>query len=163
MAGRPGPAPKDPSARKRTNADPFLEDGEWTKIPYEPNDGEIPSIPMWVEIPDDSPARMYYNDLMLLPQARLWRSGDIMNLWMALPYIHKYLTTSPGAEGMKAIASTLNLPLRLTADDLQKARVAWEKDQEAVAEEEAVKLAANVTSIAKREGRRNRLTGSTGS
>lgn len=159
MAGRPGPAPKDPSQRKRTNTDQFLPDGEWTRIPNEPYDGEIPEIPMWVDLPEDSPARMYYADLMTLPQARLWQQGDLMNLWVALKYVDLYLTGKPSADGMKSIASMLNLPLRLTSDDLQKARVAWKKEQEEAAEEEAVKQAANVTSIAKRADRKSRLSG----
>lgn len=121
MAGRrSGPPPKNPEDRLRRNADPIVGADGWTEIPSTPNDEEIPEIPEWVSV--GSTGRAIYDELAALPQARLYGLGTWIQLWMTLPLIERYFSR-PGSENYKAIMSTIGASLRLTEDDLQRARV----------------------------------------
>ncbi|MGS2809408.1 phage terminase small subunit [Nocardia sp. MW-W600-9] len=121
MAGRrSGPPPKNPEDRARRNADPLTGADGWTEIDPTPNDGEVPEIPEWITV--GAIGRAVYDELAALPQARLYGMGTWVQLWMTLPLIERYLSR-PGSENYKAITSTLGAALRLTEDDLQRARV----------------------------------------
>ncbi|MBF6085209.1 hypothetical protein IU485_27965 [Nocardia cyriacigeorgica] len=121
MAGRrPGPPPKPPEQRARTNADPYTSGDGWTEIPPDPYDGDVPPIPAWVPCSDE--ARALYAELAALPQARLWGPGTWLELHLSLPAATRYLNTGSG-EGLKALLSAWGVALRLTEDDLTKARI----------------------------------------
>lgn len=151
MAGRrSGPPPKNPEDRQRRNADPLVGADGWTEIPSTPNDGEIPEIPEWVTV--GAVGRAIYAELAALPQARLYGIGTWIQLWMTLPLVERYLSR-PGSENYKAIVTTLGAALRLTEDDLQRARVRI-KDPEPE-EVQASDAGAPVVSFA--EERRARL------
>lgn len=154
MAGRrPGPAPKNPEDRARTNSDPLVGRDGWTEIADAPFDGAVPDIPGWAAVGEVGTA--IYAELSKLPQARLWGPGTWIQLHLALPLIERYLKR-PGSENFKAIVSTLGAGLRLTEDDLQKARVRVKAAaQIAASSPEAKRSAAVVTDI---QSRRKRLT-----
>lgn len=155
MAGRrPGPPPKDPSQRQRTNADPVIGSDGWTEIPDAPNDGEIPPIPEWIGEISEA-ARVVYQELASLPQARLWGPGTWLQLHLSLPMFDKYME-KPGGEGLRTLVGIWGVSLRLTEDDLQKARVKVRKEAEDAASQDLSASSAKVTSIA---DRRKRLLG----
>ncbi|WP_433662460.1 hypothetical protein ACQPW1_10080 [Nocardia sp. CA-128927] len=121
MAGRrSGPAPKNPEDRQRRNADPLLGIDGWTEIESTPNEGDVPEIPEYIDV--GPRGRAIYEQLASLPQARLYGPGTWFQLWMTLPLIERYLSR-PGSENYKAVTTTLGAALRLTEDDLQRARV----------------------------------------
>lgn len=64
----------------------------------------------------------FYAELCRLPQRRAWAEGDWVALWSALPLVDRYLAR-PGSESFKAWTSALWPALRVTSDDLAKARV----------------------------------------
>lgn len=153
MAGRrPGPAPKNPEDRLRTNADPLVGRDGWTEITPEPFGGDVPDIPEWAAVGDAGAA--VYQELSRLPQAALWGPGTWLQLHLALPLIERYLKR-PGSENFKAIVSTLGAGLRLTEDDLQKARIRVQAAETGDVDPAAARSAAKVTDI---RSRRSRLT-----
>ncbi|WP_109523680.1 MULTISPECIES: phage terminase small subunit [Nocardia] len=143
MAGRrSGPPPKNPKDRARRNGDPLLAGADgWTEIPSTPNDGEVPEIPEWVTV--GPVGRAIYTELASLPQARLYGQGTWIQLWLTLPLIERYLTR-PGSENYKAVTGTMGAALRLTEDDLQRARIRIkdEIDEEPVAPTEGGTVAS---------------------
>lgn len=153
MAGRrPGPAPKNPEARARTNADPFVGGDGWTQIDGDPNE-DYPEVPTWV--PQLRPETYaLYEQLAQLPQAKTWGQGTWMELHLTLPLLDLYLQKR-GSEAFKAIITTLGAGLSLTEMDMQKARIRV-RDLEIEAEQasEATLKANGVTSL---EERRKRL------
>lgn len=154
MAGRrPGPAPKNPQERQRTNADPVLGRDGWTEIADVPFAGVVPELPGWCSV--GATGRAVYEELARLPQAALWGPGTWLQLHLSLPLVERYLSR-PGSENFKAIISTLGAGLRLTEDDLQKARVRVKSAQaQETKSPEATRSAAVVTDI---RSRRERLT-----
>lgn len=152
MAGRrSGPAPKNPEERQRRNVDPFLAGDGWTEIDPTPHDGDIPEIPEWITV--GAVGRAIYEHLASLPQARLYGPGTWFQLWVTLPLIERYLSR-PGSENYKAVTSTLGAALRLTEDDLARARVRI-KPVVSDEDEEAPTTGERVVSFA--EERRARL------
>ncbi|MFC9995738.1 hypothetical protein [Nocardia sp. NPDC127526] len=152
MAGRrSGPPPKNPDERLRRNADPFVTGDGWTEIDPTPHDGDIPEIPEWITV--GPTGRAIYEHLATLPQARLYGPGTWFQLWVTLPLIERYLSR-PGSENYKAVTSTLGAALRLTEDDLARARVRIKPvlDED---DEDAPTAGARVVSYA--EERRARL------
>lgn len=153
MAGRrPGPPPKDPSQRQRTNADPVIGNDGWTEIPDAPNDGTVPSIPEWVGEVSEA-ARVVYTELASLPQARLWGPGTWLELHLSLPMFDKYME-KPGGEGLRTLIGIWGVSLRLTEDDLQKARV---KVRKQAGDDELEEAARNNPKVASMADRRQRL------
>jgi len=152
MAGRrPGPAPKNPQERQRTNADPVLGRDGWTEIADVPFAGVVPELPGWCSV--GATGRAVYEELARLPQAALWGPGTWLQLHLSLPLVERYLSR-PGSENFKAIVATLGAGLRLTEDDLQKARVRVRSQAEAGVVDPAVAAsAAKVTDIRSRRGR----------
>lgn len=153
MAGRrPGPAPKNPEERQRTNADPVIGADGWTEVPDSPNEGEVPPIPEWVGEISEA-ARVVYDELASLPQARLWGRGTWLQLHLSLPMFDKYLE-KPGGEGLRTLVGIWGVSLRLTEDDLQKARIKMIHELD---EAEAAAAAAGNPKVASMAERRNRL------
>lgn len=153
MAGRrPGPPPKDPAQRQRTNADPVIGADGWTEIPDAPNDGEIPPIPEWIGEISEA-ARVVYQELASLPQARLWGPGTWLQLHLSLPMFDKYME-KPGGEGLRTLVGIWGVGLRLTEDDLQKARIKMRKQLD---EDELAEAAKNNPKVASMADRRKRL------
>ncbi|WKW86004.1 terminase small subunit [Gordonia Phage JonJames] len=148
----PGPAPQEDRARR--NKDPRLQQEDWTALDPSPHeDWDIPEIPDWVPITDRT--QQVYDFLMRLPQSRLWNQGEWFWIWMSLPTIEKYFE-KPGGEGLKALTGVLNSNLRLTQDELSKARIKWQKaETNEVDSELDEEAAALVTKLA---DRRSRLT-----
>lgn len=154
MAGkRPGPPPKNPEELVRRNVDPIVGADGWTDIDPAPNDGEIPPIPAWCDAGEA--ARAIYEDLARLPQARLWGPGTWLQLHMSLPLFDRYMSR-PGSEGLKALVATWGTGLRLTEDDLQRARVRVRKLIESEDESTPTRKANGVASL---DDRRRRLMG----
>ncbi|MEV0759536.1 hypothetical protein [Nocardia sp. NPDC050435] len=154
MAGRrPGPPPKNPDQRARTNSDPYIGGDGWTELPDEPFDGAIPPIPEWVTCSDA--ARMLYTELAQLPQARLWGAGTWLELHMSLPAASRYLSTG-SSEGLKALISAWGVALRLTEDDLTKARIKIVSDED---DDPEAPEAVDDTVVSFAQERRARLTG----
>lgn len=130
MAGRrSGVPPKQPHERirARDHRDPYLATDGWTELPDAPFDGDIPDIPEWITV--GARGQMIYEELARLPQARLYGRGTWLELQLTLPLIERYLSR-PGSENFKAIVSTLGAALRLSEDDLAKARVRIATEEE---------------------------------
>jgi hypothetical protein len=129
----------------------------WKSIDPTPRDlSEVPPIPEWVDVLPGSPAESWYYEVSILPQAREWNNGTIMQLWLTLPLINRYIAR-PGSEGLKAIISALGPALMLTEDDMRKAKVKYDVDKAQVEAAEAQRAMANVSSLEKRRDRRDRL------
>jgi hypothetical protein len=151
MAGRkPGPPPKDPSRRARTNVDPVVGKDGWSEIDTVPFDGEVPPIPDWITVGTQGEA--VYDVLSHLPQAALYGPGTWFVAHLSMPLVERYLSR-PGSESYKALLTTLSSALRLTEDDLAKARVRARKVEEDVPD---AGITAAVTDI---RSRKSRLTG----
>ncbi len=152
MAGRrSGPPPKSPEERARRNVDPLVGADGWTEIGSTPFAGEVPEIPEWIEV--GPTGRAVYEHLSRLPQAAMYGPGTWFQLHMTLPLIERYLTR-PGSENYKAITTTLGAALRLTEDDLARARVrvaAPVSEEDASPEQRA--RSARVASLADRRKR----------
>lgn len=120
MPRRPGPPPKDASQRRRRNADAVVgRDGMVTVDPSKVLT-KAPELPAWCVV---SPrAELFYRALCRLPQRRLWTDGDWIALWASLPLVDRYFERL-SAEAYKAWTSALFPALRITSDDLAKARV----------------------------------------
>lgn len=152
MAGRrPGPPPKNPEERLRTNVDPVIGVDGWTEIPDAPNDGDVPAIPEWVGEISEA-ARVVYEELATLPQARLWGRGTWLQLHMSLPMFDKYLE-KPGGEGLRTLVGIWGASLRLTEDDLQKARIKMVRELDQAELEAAAVANPKVASMAERRKR----------
>ncbi|PBC38481.1 hypothetical protein CJ179_38405 [Rhodococcus sp. ACS1] len=123
--GARGPAPKNPEDRIRRNADPIADANGWIELERTPNENDVPPIPVWVECSEQ--ARMIYEEITKLPQARLWGPGTYFEIHLALPLLDKYLE-KPGSDGFKTIVSAWGAGLRLTEDDLQRARIRFKKE-----------------------------------
>lgn len=152
MARTPGPAPSDPGARHRRNVDPVVNTHGWTELELVGFAGKVPAVPGWLSVSDNCMA--IYSELGSLPQAALWGPGTWFELHMTLPLIDRYLSR-PGSESFKAIIATLGVALRLTEDDLQKARVKVVPRESAETAEQATGTDGQVTDI---RSRRSRLT-----
>lgn len=120
MPRRPGPQPKDASQRRRRNVDPVVGRDGVAKIDPSPVVDAAPGLPEWCDVSGRTLA--FYRELCRLPQRRVWTDGDWLALWSALPLVDRYLTR-PGSESFKAWTSALFPALRITSDDLVKARV----------------------------------------
>ena len=124
MPRRPGPAPKDAELRRRRNVDPVVGRDGALVIDPSPVADSPPDLPAWCEVSERTFA--FYGALCRLPQRRAWGDGDWLALWSALPLVDRYFER-PGAENFKAWTSALFPVLRVTADDLAKARVKLEQ------------------------------------
>lgn len=122
---RPGPEPKTPETRRRRNADPVAGSDGWVELDPSKRAGAPPSLPAWLpDLGEDADA--LYRQLARLPQARVWLDSEWFLLQLALPLIKKYLQR-PGSESFKALTAALSPSLKLTSDDLAKARMRWKK------------------------------------
>ncbi|WP_147129548.1 MULTISPECIES: hypothetical protein [Nocardia] len=97
---------------------------------------------------------MLYAELARLPQARLWGPGTWLELHLSLPAASRYLGGG-SSEGLKALISAWGVGLRLTEDDLTKARI------KVVAEtgDDEVDDGPDAEVVSFAEERRARLTG----
>jgi hypothetical protein len=121
----------------------------WREISDQPYSGTVPEIPEWVRVGPD--ARRVYISLAALPQAATWGPGTWLELHLALPMIDRYLSR-PGAEGLKALCSTLGAGLSLTELDLQRARIQLKHRDDG--DEQPVEVdSPKVTSMAARRAR----------
>ncbi|AXH70399.1 hypothetical protein HOT75_gp011 [Gordonia phage Daredevil] len=148
-----GPAPKDPSQLQGHYSAAKLAGDDWEEI--DPDKVvEAPEIPDWI---DASPrAVAIYEYLTSLPQSQLYGAGTYFELWMSLPLIERYLSR-PGGETYKTLVSTLGTALRLTEDDMAKARIRMVKADEQT-DDPSETSEQNARVIAMKE-RRNRLKG----
>nr|WP_296763841.1 hypothetical protein [Rhodococcus sp. (in: high G+C Gram-positive bacteria)] len=144
----PGPAPKNPEDRIRRNSDPLTDANGWTEIDPSPNDGAIPPIPPWSS--QDPIVGGIYAELGKLPQARLWGPGTWFEIHLTLPIMEKYLE-KPSSEAFKTILAAWGSGLRLTEDDMQRARIRVRKELSAEEQELAIKGNPKVASINRRE------------
>lgn len=120
MPRRPGPPPKDPSQRRRRNVDPVVGRDGVTVVDPSPVSAKPPTLPSWCVVSPRTQA--FYAALCRLPQRRTWGDGDWLALWVALPLVDRYLER-PGSESFKAWTAAVFPVLRVTTDDLAKARV----------------------------------------
>lgn len=127
MPRRPGPAPKPAEQRRRRNVDPVVGKDGATRIDAAPVEDPAPELPGWCRVSAVTVA--WYEDLCRLPQRRVWSEGDWLALWAALPLVDRYLTR-PGSESWKAWTASVFPALRVTSDDLAKARVRFEEPGE---------------------------------
>jgi hypothetical protein len=149
MPRRPGPPPKEPAARLRRNRDtvtgaakpsakptkkppakrtrraaaasqtPIIGIDGWVSIPPGPRTAPAPKLPGWLPVGESAKA---YAELAKLPQAKAWLTSEWTLLQLALPLLDTYLG-KPGSESFKAIVTALGPALKLTSDDLAKARM----------------------------------------
>lgn len=70
MAGR-GPAPKDPTKRRRLNTPAA---GEWTQLPEEGYQGEIPSL---AGLGLSKATQEWWEHIWRTPMATQWTDGDV--------------------------------------------------------------------------------------
>lgn len=149
MSGRrPGPPPKDPEDRVRRNDDPVVGADGWVEIDPTPNDDAPPAIPEWVGEISEA-ARIIYRELATLPQARLWGAGTWLQLHMSLPMFDKYME-KPGGDGLRTLVNIWGVSLRLTEDDMQKARIKMKRELDEEAEVTGPAGVNNVVSLAER-------------
>ncbi|AOE43701.1 hypothetical protein SEA_SPEEDDEMON_120 [Gordonia phage SpeedDemon] len=152
--GARGPAAKDPSELTGHHSKSVLAGDGWEEIDPDAAVPEAPELPDWVETTDVG--RAVYDYLTSIPQAQKYGPGTHWVLWMSIPLIERYLA-KPGSENYKAILSTLGSALRLTEDDLARARIRMVSAAEA-SDDPSETSQQNAKVIAMQE-RRNRLKG----
>ncbi|QDF15373.1 hypothetical protein SEA_MOLLYMUR_12 [Gordonia phage Mollymur] len=152
--GQRGPAGKDPSELTGHHSKSVLAGDGWEEIDPNAEVPEAPPIPPWVPV---GPAgQLVYEYLTSIPQAQKYGPGTYWELWLSIPLIERYLE-KPGSENYKAILSTLGSALRLTEDDLQRARIRMvAAEQQADDPSETSQQNARVIAM---QARRDRLKG----
>lgn len=118
-------------------------------------DFDVPEVPSWIDV---SPRTMaIYEHLTSLPQAQLYGGGTYFELWMALPVIERYLAR-PGIETYKGLVAALGTALRLTEDDLAKAKIRMVEAEVVEATELSPEEKAAQEKVVQLNDRRNRLS-----
>jgi hypothetical protein len=136
------------TSRAATRQTPVVDADGWTTIPPGARTAKPPKLPIW--LPQNMVAELVYDELAKLPQAKAWMESEWKLLQLALPLLERYLAR-PGSESFKALVTSLSPALKLTADDLAKARMRIAVP----AVQESSAPSAAVTNIA---SRRERLT-----
>lgn len=143
----PGPAPKNPEDRVRRDTSPLTDSNGWTEIDGTPNDAEPPPIPPWSS--HDPIVAGIYAELAKLPQSRTWGPGTWFEIHLTLPIMEKYLE-KPTSDAFKTILQAWGSGLRLTEDDMQRARIRVRKELTEAEQEAAIKGNPKVAQIDRR-------------
>lgn len=155
LKAAPGPTksiarkPTTRAARAAARQTPVVDGDGWTSIPPGARTAKPPAISAWLSI--GFTAEEAYAEFAKLPQAKAWLESEWKLLQLSLPLLERYVAR-PGSESFKALVSALGPALKLTSDDLAKARMRIAVPEPA---ETATTASAGVTDI---NARRDRLT-----
>lgn len=120
-------------------------DDGWTLVPPGKRVGKVPELPDWLHLTGQG--AQVYAELARLPQSKVWLESEWLLLQLSLPLMERYLSR-PGSESFKALFSALSSSLKLTTDDLARARMKIAKPPA-----EAASVSPSVTNIASRRKR----------